>query len=136
MTIDLSELGKEAGPLLVFCLGIFFATLGIRRAVESFYPKVLNWAPWKKLFVRSMPPAIGAIAAAFMHKYPFLSVLPTWGTRAMYGAVAGGLSSYAYAVVKAVVQAKYGVKINDGTTDPPPPADDEPPTDPNPERKP
>lgn len=122
MTIDLSELGTGVGPLLVFCLCIFFATLGLRRAVEAVYPRVVAWYPWKKLFVRSMPPALGAIAAAVMYKFPFLAGLPTWGTRAMYGAVAGGLSSFVYAVVKAVVKARYGVEVPDvdGNSEPPP----------------
>lgn len=113
MTIDLTELGKEAGPLLVFCLGIFFITFVIRRGVESFRPSVLLWAPWKKFFVRTMPPVLGGVAASLMYKYPFLDTLPSWGSRCIYGMVAGGLSSFMYAVVKAVVKARYGVQVSE-----------------------
>jgi hypothetical protein len=97
----------------MFCIGIFFVTAIVRRAVEIYLPGFAARNQWKKVWLPSLPVIIGSSAAAIMHAYPFLSSLPTWGTRAFYGAVAGGLSSFMYKVLQAVIQAKLGVKVSE-----------------------
>lgn len=99
-------------PLGVFVLGVFFATLLVRRFVESYISILANRPQWKKVWLPALPVFIGATAAGIMYSYPFLSTLPTWGTRAVYGMVGGGLSSFAYKVVTAVIQAKFGVRVS------------------------
>lgn len=144
MTIELSELPQWVFPLLAFCLGVFFLTLFIRKAVEGYLTAFAARPQWKKVWLPSLPPLFGGIAAAVMHKYPFLCTLPTWGTRFIYGCVAGGLSSFFYKIVKAVIVARLGVKVSDDSMPPgpndaptlPAPRDDEEPTDPNHEVKP
>jgi hypothetical protein len=109
--IDLAKSPDWVFPLLMFCLGVFFATAVVRRGVEVYIPSFAQRNQWKKVWLPSLPVIIGASAAAVMHAYPFLNTLPTWGTRAFYGCVAGGLSSFMYKVFQAVIQAKFGVKV-------------------------
>ena len=103
-------------PLGVFMLGVFFATLLVRRFIENYVATFATRNQWKKVWLPALPVLIGAVAAGVMHKYPFLDTLPTWGTRAVYGMVGGGLSSFAYKIFQAVVQAKFGVKIGDSSS--------------------
>lgn len=103
-------------PLGVFILGVFFATLVVRRIVENYLGFFAGRPQWKKVWLPALPVIIGAVAAGVMHKYPFLDTLPTWGTRAIYGMVGGGLSSFAYKILQAIVQAKFGVKIGDSAS--------------------
>lgn len=113
--IDLATSPTWVFPLLTFCLGIFFATAVIRRGVEAYLPKFAARNQWKKVWLPSMPVLVGAGAAAIMKLYPFLHTLPTWGTRAFYGAVAGGLSSFMYKIFQAVIQARFGVKVSESS---------------------
>jgi hypothetical protein len=99
--IDLAKSPDWVFPLLMFCLGVFFATAVVRRGVEVYIPSFAQRNQWKKVWLPSLPVIIGASAAAVMHAYPFLNSLPTWGTRAFYGCVAGGLSSFMYKVFQA-----------------------------------
>ncbi len=115
--IDLTQSPDWVFPLLMFCLGIFFVTVVMRRAVEIYVPGFAARNQWKKVWLPSLPVIAGGIAAAIMSRYPYLSSLPTWGTRAFYGCVAGGLSSFMYKVFQAVIQAKFGVKV--GVSNPP-----------------
>ena len=126
MSIDLQSLPAWVLPLGIFCNAIYFLVLVIRRVVEAVFPKVLLWAGWKKT-LRAIPAILGGIAAAVMYKYPFLDTLPTWGTRFIYGAFAGGMSSFFYMLTKAVLQKYFGVKLKEGDTVPPP-ADEDAPT--------
>lgn len=121
MTIELSTLPEWFFPLVMFCLGVFFLTFIIRRFVEGYLGKFAERNQWQKVWLPSLPAAFGGIAAAIMSKYPFLDTLPTWGTRFIYGCVGGGLCSFAYKVTKAVVVARFGVKVSESDAPPPVP---------------
>lgn len=121
MTIDLQTLPEWLFPLVMFCLGVFFLTFVVRRIVEGYLAGFAKRNQWQKVWLPSLPALFGGTAAAIMSKYPFLSTLPTWGTRFIYGCVAGGLCSFMYKVVQAVIVARLGVKISESGT--PPPAD-------------
>ncbi len=116
--VSLSTWEEWAFPLLVFCLGIFFLTYIVRRIVENYLTKFAERNQWKKVWLPSLPVIWGAAAGAIMHGYPYLKTLPTWGTRAIYGAVAGGLCNFIYKVIKAVVKAKFGVSISESEAPP------------------
>ena len=119
MQFDLSQFPAWVFPLLIFSMAVFFVVAGIRRTVEFYLPAFTSRNQWKKVWVPSMPPVLGAVAAAVMHSYPFLHTLPTWGTRALYGCVAGGFSSFMYRVVKAAIQARFNINVPDGDSTPP-----------------
>lgn len=120
MTLELSELPHWFLPLVMFCLGVFFLTLIFRRVVENYFGKFAERNQWKNVWLPSMPAIFGGVAAGVMSKYPFLSTLPTWGTRFLYGCVGGGLCSFGYKVVKAVIVARLGVKVAESDAPPPP----------------
>ena len=115
MTLELSELPQWVFPLAMFCLGVFFLTLIVRKVVEYYIPTFAARVQWKKVWLPSMPALFGGVLAAVMHKYPFLESLPTWGTRFVYGLVAGGLSSFMYKIVKAVIVARLGVNVSESS---------------------
>lgn len=110
MTVDLTTLPPILLPLVAFCIGIYFLVLCVRYIAEVRFPQLTKSAAWGKI-LRVMPPLFGGTAAAVMYKYPFLSTLPTWGTRFIYGAFGGGVASFAYLVFKAAVQKWLGVRV-------------------------
>lgn len=116
MSVDFAALPQGFLPMVIFCVGIYFLTLAVRVACEVRFPHLPQHTGWKKT-LRVMPVAFGGVAAAIMHKYPFLDTLPTWGTRFVYGCFGGGVASFAYLVFKAVVQKYFGVKVEKGMGD-------------------
>lgn len=134
MTIDLAELPHWFFPLVMFCLGVFFLTFIIRRFVEGYLAGFAKRNQWQKVWLPSLPTVFGGLAAGIMSKYPFLDTLPTWGTRVMYGCVAGGLCSFMYKVVQAVIVARLGVKIGESSAPPPGPVSRDISTIPVPEK--
>lgn len=110
MSIDLGALPAGFGPMLIFCIGIYFLTRGVRTVLEIIHPKICTWPSWGKL-LRTLPVLLGGVFGALMYKYPFLDTLPTWGTRFVYGAFSGGVASFAYLVFKAAVQKFFGVTV-------------------------
>lgn len=110
--MDLNVIASSAGPPIVFMLAIWFLTLGFRRVLEKTWPSITNKTFWKEVFLPLMPPVLGAICAVVMYKFPFLDKLPSMGTRAFYGFVAGGCSGFLYRILKAVVKKTYGVELS------------------------
>jgi len=93
-------------------LAIWFLTLGVRRVVEKSWPAVAAKTFWKDVLLPLLPIALGAGFAVVMYKFPFLDKLPSPGTRAFYGCVAGGCSATLYRILKAVVKKTYGVELS------------------------
>ncbi len=118
MTIELSDPSVWFFPLVMFCLGDFFLVLIIRKFVENYFGKFCERNQWSKVWLPTLPALLGGVAAGVMYKFPFLSSLPTWGTRFIYGMVAGGFSSFAYKVAKAIIVAKFGVRIPESDAPP------------------
>lgn len=114
MNLDLHVLGAGLVPLLFFSLAVFFMTLAVRHFCQTFFKSFTTKPAWRDFYLPTLPIVLGAGFAAVMYMYPFLKEQPTWGTRAFYGMVAGGLSSFVYRMVR----AKFGVKT-DGSSIPP-----------------
>ena len=112
LPMDLNLIASSAGPPIVFMLAMWFLTLAFRRVIEKTWPYVAPKTYWKDVVLPVMPPALGAACAVAMHKFPFLDTLPSWGTRAFYGLVAGGCSGFLYRILKAVVKKTYGVNLS------------------------
>jgi hypothetical protein len=144
--MDLNVIASSAGPPIVFMLAIWFFTLSVRRVVRHFFPRLDEKGTlWSELVLPILPIVLGGLFAVVMHKFPFLDKLPSWGTRAFYGCVAGGGSGVLYRVIRVVLKKKYGVHLStppgvvEGTpaveipVDAPPAVDEEPEaaTDPN-----
>jgi len=144
--MDLNLIASASGPPIVFMLAIWFFTLSVRRVVEHFFPKLGGKGTlWSDLVLPILPIVLGGLFAVTMYKFPFLDKLPSWGTRAFYGCVAGGGSGVLYRVIRTILKKKYGVNLSsppgvvDGTpaveipADAPPTVDEEPEatTDPN-----
>jgi hypothetical protein len=111
--MDLNDLFSKAGPALVFMLAVWFLTLLIRRVCERAFPGIAaKGTKWSDIVLPVLPLLLGTAFALVMKKFPILRDLPSTGTRAMYGFVAGAASGVVYRILKSIVKSKYGVELS------------------------
>lgn len=105
---------------VLFCLGIAAITFVMRKLIEFFVldnPKMPGTRTsmfWRDLVLPIFPIVSGALMGAFIHKYPFPEHLHSTGGRAIFGLVAGLLSSQIYRIMTSVLKNKFGVGADDG----------------------
>jgi hypothetical protein len=108
MTTDISQL---MSPTLVFMMFCYFLTLGLRRSFELGFPKLKDSTAWTA-FLPILPVLVGTVIV-FVPKYP---IPPAFGVspyaKAIFGFVAGALSTWAYAIIQAVLKRLFGFDIN------------------------
>jgi hypothetical protein len=104
---------------LLFCLGLYFQTLIIRRIVEAVLPKAVNDGFWRDKVLPSIPFLLGALEAILMKKFPRPFESTAISILFVYGLTMGGASSWAYKVIKEQIKKKFGVDVD--LSNPPPP---------------
>ena len=106
----------------LFALGIFVFSLFIRRGLEAVFPTLRKDTPlsrwqlvWEKLVLPSVPVVVGMLLAVCVKSYPYPELLSTAGSRAIYGAVCGFFSSWAYKVLKAALVERFRIDLEKET---------------------
>lgn len=103
-----------AGPLVLFCAGLFVITFVLRKAVELALPTVQNSRKWREGILPVAPVYVGAVLAFFAKSYPFPApIAPSKMGRILLGMVLGYFSRWLYKIGKAYVKRKYGVEVSE-----------------------
>lgn len=100
-------------PTGLFCLGIYFLTFSVRRVLEHFFPHWVHSSIWRDVWLPTLPPIVGISVALLTRKYPFPPEISSMSARVFFGAVAGGVSAWAYKVIKGVLRKQWGVELPD-----------------------
>jgi hypothetical protein len=96
---------------IVYCIVIYFITMGFRFVIEALAVKVAyvfpdKWEPqfieaWREWILPSAPVILGGVVAYALPMYPYPEVFATSITaRVFFGMVAGGASGNAYRFFK------------------------------------
>jgi hypothetical protein len=69
---------------------------------------------WRELILPTLPILVGALLAASMKSFPYPSVFAaSLAMRTIYGVLAGFFSTWAYRIVKTLVQRKWNIELPD-----------------------
>lgn len=98
---------------VMYCLGVFALSLGVRRVVEVAYPKAKVSLWWTDVILPGVPILLGALIGLVAKKFPFPAPIAVLSGRLLYGVVAGFLSGWVYRMVRGALKAKSGVELPD-----------------------
>lgn len=104
----------------VFTLAIFVFSFLLRRSLEILFPTLRQDTPlstaqriWEEVLLPSIPVLVGIALGLGVKNWPYPAQLVSLGSHAIYGAVCGFFSSYAYRVLKSVLTSKFSVDLPD-----------------------
>jgi hypothetical protein len=123
---------------LVFAMIVNIISGIVRKIVEVVSPSLKDYGftksrVWRELVLPILPVLIGAALASCVDSFPYPSTFAApLVMRAIYGALAGFFSTWAYRIVKTLAQRKWNVELPDvaccdpdSKTLPPPPIEAE-----------
>lgn len=101
----------------VFAMVVNIISAVVRKAVELIRPHLKNMdfassRLWRELFLPILPVLVGALLALTVTSFPYPSVFTrSVVMRVMYGMLAGFFSTWAYRIIKTLVQRKWDVVL-------------------------
>lgn len=106
--------------MLLFVLGLIFATYFVRKIIEGIWPRVVHKPWWRERFLPLFPLFLGAVVAYIVKHYHYPEGVESRFTRVLYGFVMGGASGWIFKILKAKVKSTWGVDIDLSGSPPPP----------------
>lgn len=99
---------------LAFSMVVNILCAVFRKVVESIKPSVKVAGSWRELWLPIMPIVFGAVLAMSLASFPYPEAFgATVAMRAVYGVLVGFFSTWAYRIVKTIVQRKWDVQLPD-----------------------
>lgn len=90
---------------LLFCLGVFLCTFGIRRVVETAWAGVKKNKWWTEVFLPLGPIATGVILAFLAKSYAWPDIVKDPWSRAFFGGACGVASGWVYSRFRSILKA-------------------------------
>ncbi len=97
---------------IIFCLSLSAITFVIRKLVEFYVldnPKMPGSKTskfWTSLFLPIAPIVNGALFGAYMTQFPYPDGITSFGSRVLFGLMAGLVSAHVYRVIKGLLKVK------------------------------
>lgn len=124
---------KHVIAAFVFAMVVNIVSAIVRKIVEVISPSLKDHSfvktkVWRELLLPTLPVIIGALLALAIVSFPYPEVFAkTAIMRVIYGMLAGFFSTWAYRIIKTLVQRKWNVELPDaaGTSSSTPPPKEE-----------
>jgi hypothetical protein len=122
-TLGGSDLFKHIGAAFVFAMCVNILSGLLRKLIELIHPHLKNedlvrTRLWRELILPTIPVLLGALLALCLVSFPYPEVFTvSVAMRVVYGLLAGFFSTWAYRIIKTLVQRKWNVALPDLATE-------------------